>query len=71
MKTKDTGFKNEYSVYVGDLDVSVTDDDIYKLFQPKYSSVLAANVIMDPLTRKSKKYGFIRFSNEFESHQAI
>ena len=54
-------------MYVGDLDPSVTDEDLYSAFYPKYRSVLAGNVILDPATRRSKKYGFIRFSDESES----
>jgi len=26
---------------------------------------------MDPVTKRSKRYGFVRFSNQFESEKAI
>ena len=55
--------QSEYSVYVGDLDESVRDTDIYQYFSQKYTSVLAANVIMDNQKKSSKGYGFVRFSD--------
>jgi RNA recognition motif-containing protein len=57
---------NEFSAYIGDLDTTVTDDDLYQHFKQRYMSVLAASVIMDPATRKSKRYGFVRFSDSYE-----
>jgi len=54
---------NEFSVYIGDLDTAVTDEDLLQHFQTWYASVIAANVIMDPQTKRSKRFGFVRFSN--------
>lgn len=46
--------QTEYSLYVGDLDTSVTDHDLFQYFSSRYESVMAGNVIMDNVTKKSK-----------------
>ena len=61
----------DFSVYVGDLDPNVTDSILLEAFSSRYKSVINANVIVDPITKRSKKYGFVRFSNQEESQRAI
>lgn len=53
----------EFSIYVGDLDPHVTDQHLFDHFMRKYRSVLNANIITDPQTKRSKRYGFVRFSD--------
>lgn len=65
-----TSTVGDYSVYVGELDPNVTDSILLGSFAP-YKSVINAHVIVDPITKKSKKYGFVRFSNFEESQRAI
>ena len=70
-----SGFNNsssvgDYSVYVGELDPNVTDSILLSSFEP-YKSIINAHVIVDPITKKSKKYGFVRFSDFEESQRAI
>lgn len=61
----------DFSVYVGDLDPNVTDSILLETFSSRFKSVLSANVIVDPITKRSKKYGFIRFGTAEDSQNAI
>eukprot|EP00343_Euplotes_focardii_P006840 CAMPEP_0205821874 /NCGR_PEP_ID=MMETSP0206-20130828/9833_1 /ASSEMBLY_ACC=CAM_ASM_000279 /TAXON_ID=36767 /ORGANISM="Euplotes focardii, Strain TN1" /LENGTH=371 /DNA_ID=CAMNT_0053117689 /DNA_START=158 /DNA_END=1273 /DNA_ORIENTATION=+ len=61
----------DFSVYVGDLDPNVTDSILLEAFSSRYKSIISANVIVDPITKRSKKYGFVRFSNQEESQGSI
>lgn len=63
--------KNEFTVYVGELDLSVTEDDLKKCFSKFYKSVIGTKIVIDPITKASKGYGFVRFSDPFESQRAI
>ena len=58
-------------VYVGDLDPAVTNPMLLQTFKQIYPSVYEAKVICDSVTRKSKGYGFIKFSNKEESERAL
>lgn len=59
------------SVFVGDLDQSVTDKQLLEFFSEKYPSVYFARIIYDPVTKYSKSYGFVEFSNANEAQKAI
>lgn len=61
----------EYSIFVGDLDIRVTEVDLMSLFQTKYQSVKTARVMSDPLTGISRCFGFVRFENESERDSAL
>ena len=61
----------EYSVYVSDLDVNVNDSILFQVFSSKYTTVVSAKVVTDMLTRKSKCYGFVKFTSYEESLKAI
>jgi len=50
-------------LYVGDLDPNVNDQMLMAAFTKRYPSVTQAKIIVDPVTRYSKGYGFIKFSN--------
>lgn len=66
-----TSAAGDFSVYVGDLDPNVTDSILLDAFSQRYKSIINANVIVDPITKRSKKYGFVRFSNFEEQQKAI
>ncbi len=53
------------------LDLNVNDAILFQKFKEKYSSVISAKVIVDPVTKASKGYGFIKLSNFDESQLAI
>jgi RNA recognition motif-containing protein len=63
--------KNEFSIYVGDLDSSVTEEKLKEFFEEKYKSVVSAKIVVDNITKMGKGYGFVKFSNQAESIKAI
>jgi RNA recognition motif-containing protein len=62
---------NEFSIYVCELDASVTSDILRDFFKETYKSVIDAKIIIDPSTKISKGYGFVKFSDKSESEKAI
>ena len=50
------------TVYVGNLNLNIGDNELYKLFSQKYKSVYRANVVTE--NGVSKGYGFVTFKNE-------
>lgn len=62
---------NEFSIYVCELDPSVTEEILNNFFKEKYKSVINSKIIVDPSTKISKGYGFVKFSDKLESEKAI
>ena len=62
---------NEFSIYVCELDVSVTSEILRDFFKENYKSVIDAKIIIDPSTKISKGYGFVKFSDKSESEKAM
>lgn len=62
---------NEFSIYVCELDPSVTEEVLNNFFKEKYKSVISSKIIVDPSTKISKGYGFVKFSDKSESEKAI
>ena len=50
------------TIYVGNINVKVGDNELYKLFSQKYKSLYHANIIKE--NGISKGYGFVSFRNE-------
>jgi len=67
---KDNAYNREFSLFVGDLSLDVDDLALYKAFGSRYPSVRAAKVVLDA-TGRSRGFGFIRFSDEYEQQQAL
>ncbi|XP_076806945.1 tRNA selenocysteine 1-associated protein 1-like isoform X1 [Clavelina lepadiformis] len=59
-----------YSVFVGDLDPSVTDDKLEDFFLSKFRSVKGAKIVYEE-GGVSRGYGFVRFSSEVEQKRAL
>src|SRR2546430_8632755 len=57
-------------LYVGNLNYSVTDSDLMKLFEP-HGTVQSAQVIMDRDTGRSKGFGFVEMGSDAEAQAAI
>lgn len=36
-----------------------------------FSSIISAKLVVDPSTKNSKGYGFVKFSNQFEYDRAL
>ena len=62
---------NEFSIYVCELSPSVKSDKLCEFFKEKYKSVFDAKIIIDPSTKISKGYGFVKFHDKAESERAI
>ena len=62
---------NEFSIYVCELNPSVKSDKLRDFFKEKYKSVFDAKIIIDPSTKISKGYGFVKFHDKAESERAI
>lgn len=62
---------NEFSIYVCELEPSVNEESLTNFFKEKYSSVINSKIIVDPSTKISKGYGFVKFSDKNESEKAI
>ena len=57
-------------LYVGNLNYSVTDSDLMKMFEP-HGTVASAQVIMDRDTGRSKGFGFVEMGTDAEAQAAI
>ena len=57
-------------LFVGNLDFSVTADDLKKIFS-EAGTVVDAVVITDRETRRSRGFGFVEMSSDEEAKKAI
>ena len=59
------------NIYVGNLNWSLTSDDLYNLFSP-YGEVTSAKIVTDKFNNnRSKGFGFVEMSNDDAARQAI
>lgn len=63
--------ENEHSVYICELDRTVSAEQLISFFKTKYNSVINGKIIIDPSTKISKGYGFVTFSDEKEKEKAL
>ena len=63
--------ENEHSIYVCDLDPSINAEKLSSFFKKNYKSVINAKIIIDPITKISRGYGFVIFSDEKEKEKAM
>ncbi|KAJ1422001.1 RNA-binding domain superfamily [Sesbania bispinosa] len=61
----------DHSIFVGDLAPDVTDYLLQETFRVHYPSVRGAKVVTDPVTGRSKGYGFVKFSDESQRNRAM
>ena len=57
-------------LFIGNLDYTVTSDDLKALFA-QAGTVVDAVVIMDKMTGRSRGFGFIELSSDEEAKKAI
>ena len=58
-------------LFVGNIDKSISFEEVKKYFIDKYSSIISAKLITNPQTKKSKGYAFIEFTNYKEFNDAL
>lgn len=69
--SKSTISPNEFSIYVCELDPNVDETLLTEYFSQIYKSVIGSKIVVDPSTKISKGYGFVKFSSQEESQRAI
>lgn len=69
--TFSTNTHGESQVYVCDMDISVTEEELKDFFSKFYLSVSSTKIVSDPKTRMSKGYGFVRFKDPGEANRAL
>jgi len=59
------------NIYVGNLNWSLTSDDLYNMFTP-YGEVVSAKIITDKFNNnRSKGFGFVEMANDDQAQAAI
>ncbi|OBA20413.1 RNA-binding domain-containing protein, partial [Metschnikowia bicuspidata var. bicuspidata NRRL YB-4993] len=62
----------EYSLFVGDLSAATTEAHLLLFFQKLFpNSIRTVRVMTDPVSGKSRCFGFVRFSDEHERQRAL
>lgn len=67
---KNLNLADNYGLYIGELESSVNDADLWKIFKEKYISFCGAKVMRDT-TGISKGFGFIQFRARDEAEKAL
>ncbi|XP_063968059.1 tRNA selenocysteine 1-associated protein 1-like [Lytechinus pictus] len=62
-------YGKEFSIYVGNLNTSTTDEELLALFS-HYKSIKEAKIVRDD-SQNSKGFGFVRFFNDTDQEAAI
>ncbi len=53
------------------MDLSVNEDTLRNFFSNYYNSVIGTKIIIDPSSKISKGYGFVKFNDSKEYQKAI
>jgi RNA recognition motif-containing protein len=72
LKAKTLNFNNQVkmvSLFVGDLNVAVTENDLY-LYFAKYQGLISVKIPIDPIKNVSLKYGYVNFDTQLHADLA-
>lgn len=58
------------NIYVGNLNWSLTNDDLYNLFSP-HGEVTSAKILTDKFSGRSKGFGFVEMADDAQAQTAI
>lgn len=58
-------------IYVGNLDLTINENHLLDHFKKRYNTVSGAKIIVEPVNKISKGYGFVQFSDPQEASRAI
>jgi RNA recognition motif-containing protein len=53
------------------LDLSINEETLKNFFSNFYNSIIGVKIIIDPSTKVSKGYGFVKFSDPIEYQKSI
>lgn len=62
---------NDFSIFVGDLNSTVSETQLFELFSSRYPSTSNTKIVYDPITNLSKGYGFVKFLNISDQQNAL
>ena len=57
-------------LFVGNLPFAMTDANLGEIFSA-YGNIVAANVVIDKFSKRSKGFGFVEFENEEDAAKAM
>jgi RNA recognition motif-containing protein len=63
--------EQENKIYVGNIEFSVTDEELKRFFEEKGMQVKEATIIKDRYTGRSKGFGFVEMASGDEVENAI
>ncbi|OWA50579.1 putative tRNA selenocysteine 1-associated protein 1 [Hypsibius exemplaris] len=67
---RDNPLMPDFAIFIGDLEYSVDDLQLFNFFSARYSSVKSARVVVDE-HGDSRGYGFVRFAEEMDQQRAL
>jgi len=57
-------------LFVGNLPFAMTDANLGEIFSA-YGNIVAANIVIDKFSKRSKGFGFVEFENEEDAAKAM
>ncbi|XP_055351637.1 tRNA selenocysteine 1-associated protein 1-like isoform X1 [Paramacrobiotus metropolitanus] len=67
---RDNPLLPDFAIFIGDLEYSVDDLQLFNFFSARFSSVKSARVVVDE-HGDSRGYGFVRFADENDQQRAL
>ena len=57
-------------IYVGNIDKTIKSEELRTFFHKQFPSVSNAKIIVDPISQKSKGFGFVDFTS-YQEYQKV